>query len=284
MFLRKIMAKAYWSPNAYTSTMAESCQKGTDVAPTGTCDYTLPSAFLQLPIELRDEIYSHVASTDPASSTITLTSQPGGTASHVYHGLLHACKQTRTEYTRALLRYSGITAIVENFDLEPLVAFISQLPRAFLDSLPKQFVPLELTASGIDYVNPGARVHIQVKITDDIPAALEGIRRWQVKQQSLERIGSRCKVTYRFIGRSDLQLRLGVQLCGLMERLEGSNDAITQAELKGMMRALLKGVVFHSDVEEAAGALYLLEATGLSPSTINEFVTAYRSVHPNHHL
>lgn len=264
--------------------MAESCQKGTDAAPIGTCDPTLPSAFLHLPVELRDEIYSHVASTDPAYSTITLSSQPGVTASRVYHGLLHACKQTRKEYTQTLLRYSGITATIENFDFQPLVAFISQLPSIFLDSLSKQLVPLELTASGIDYVNPGAGVHLLVKITDDVPAALEGIRRWQVKQQSLERIGSRFKVTYRFIGRSDLQLRLGVQLCGLMEKLEGSNDAITQAELKGMMRALLKGVVFHSDVEEAAGALYLLEATGLSPDTINQFVTAYRSIHPNHPL
>jgi hypothetical protein len=262
--------------------MAESRQRRTDAALIGTCDSTLPSAFLQLPIELCDEIYSHVASTDPASATITLSSQPGVTASHVYHGLLHACKQTRKEYTRALLRYSGITAIIENFDFQPLVAFISQLPRTFLDSLPKQLAPLELTTSGIDYVNLGAKVHILVKITDNIPAALEGIRRWQVKQQSLEVIGSRFKVTYRFFGRSDLQLRLGVQLCVLMERLEGSNDAITQAELKGMIRALLKGVAFHSDVEEAAGALYLLEATGLSPSTINEFVTAYRSIHPNH--
>jgi hypothetical protein len=264
--------------------MAESFQKGTDAAPTGTCDSTLPSAFLQLPIELRDEIYSHVASTDPASSNVTLSSQPSVTASHVYHGLLHASKQTRKEYTQALLRYSGITATIENFDFRPLVAFISQLPSTFLDSLPKQLAPLELTASGIDYVNPGAKVHILVKITDDIPAALEGIRQWQLKQQSLEAIGSRFKVTYRFIGRSDLQLRLGVQLCGLMEKLEGSNDAITQAELKGTMRALLKGVAFHSDVEEAAGALFLLEATGLSPSTINEFVTAYRSIHLNHAL
>jgi hypothetical protein len=264
--------------------MSESYQKETDAVSSGTCDSAPPSAFLQLPIELRDEIYSHVASNDPASATITLSSQPGVTASHVYHGLLHACKQTRKEYTRALLRYSAITAIIENFNFEPLVAFISQLPRTFLDSLPKQLTPFELTASQIDFVNSGAKVHVLVRITDDVPAALGGIRRWQVKQQGLERISSRFKVSYRFIGRSDLQLRLGVQLCGLMEQLEGSNDAITQAELKGMMRALLKGVAFHSDVEEAAGALYLLEATGLSPNTINDFVTAYRSIHPNHPL
>lgn len=243
-----------------------------------------PPTFLQLPTELRDEIYSHVASTDPASSTITFNAQSGATASHVYHGLLHACKQTRKEYTRALLRYSGITATIENFDFQPLVVFISQLPTTFLESLPKQLAPLELTASAIDYVNPGAKAHILVKITDDIPAALEGLRRWQVKQLGMEAIGSRFKVTYRFIGRSDMQLRLGVQLSGLMEKLEDSGDAITQAELKGMMRALLKGVVFHSDPEEAAGALYLLEATGLSPSTINQFVTVYRSIRPSHAL
>ena len=101
---------------------------------------------------------------------------------------------------------------------------------------------------------------------------------------SLETTGSRPKVDYRFIGRADLQVRLGVQLSELVEKLEGSNDAITQAELKGMMRALLKGVAFHSDLEEAAGALYLLEATGLSPSTINEFIAVYRSIHGNHGL
>ncbi|KAM0702976.1 hypothetical protein Q7P35_010408 [Cladosporium inversicolor] len=265
--------------------MAESCLEGTDAASIRTCDSSiLPPTFLKLPIELRDEIYSHVASTEPASTTITFNPQPGVTASHVYHGLLPACKQTRKEYTRALLRFSGIAATIENFDFQPLVAFISQLPSTFLDSLPKQLAPLELTASQIDYVNPRAKVHILVKITDDIPAALQGLQRWQIKQQSLEAIGSRFKVTYRFIGRSDLQLRLGVQLSELMEKLEGSNDAITQAELKAMMRALLKGVAFHSDPEEAAGALFLLEATGLSPSTINQFVTMYRSIRPNHAL
>jgi hypothetical protein len=100
----------------------------------------------------------------------------------------------------------------------------------------------------------------------------------------LEATGSRLKVDYRLIGRPDLQVRLGVQLSGLMEKLEGPNDGITQAELKGMMRALLKGVAFHSDLEEAVGALFLLETTGLSPSTINQFVTAYRSIHLNHAL
>jgi len=264
--------------------MAESCQKGTGAASVMICVSALPSAFLQLPIELRDEIYSHVASTDPASSSITFSAQSGVTASCVYHGLLHACKQTREEYTRALLRYSGITANIEDFDFQPLVAFISQLPSTFLDSLPKQLTPLELTASQIYFANPEARVHILVKITDDIPATLKGIRRWQVKQMSLETTGSRPKVDYRFIGRADLQVRLGVQLSELVEKLEGSNDAITQAELKGMMRALLKGVAFHSDLEEAAGALYLLEATGLSPSTINEFIAVYRSIHGNHGL
>jgi hypothetical protein len=241
----------------------------------------LPSTFLKLPTELRDEIYSHVVSTSPASSTITFHPEPGVTASHVYHGLLQACRQTRKEYTQALLRYPGITATIANFDFQLLVAFISQLPTIFLESLPKQLAPLELAPSEIDYVNPGARVHILVNITDDIPPALEGIRRWQIKQQSLEADGSRLKVTYRFVGRSDLQLRLGVQLCRLMEKLESSNDAITQAELKGMMRALLKGVAFHSDAEEAAAALFLLEATGLSHSTINQFVTVYRSIRPN---
>lgn len=264
--------------------MAEKCQKGTGAASVELCDSTLPSAFLQLPIELRDEIYSHVASADPASSSITLSAQSGVTASHVYHGLLHACSQTRKEYTQALLRYSGVTATIENFDFQPLVAFFSQLPVTFLDSLPKQLTPLELTASIIDFANPGAKVHILVKLTDDIPAALEGIRRWQFKQQSLEVSGSRLKVDYRFIGRPDLQVRLGVQLSGLMEKLEGSNDAITQAELTGMMRALLKGVAFHSDPDEAAGALFLLETTGLSPSTINQFITVYRSIHSNHAL
>ena len=264
--------------------MAENCQKATGAASVRLCDSTLPSAFLQLPIELRDEIYSHVASTDPASSSITFNAHSGVTAPHVYHGLLHACNQTRKEYTRALLRYSGITASIENFDFQPLVAFIGQLPSTFLNSLPKQLAPLELTASQIDYANFGAKVHIVVHITDDIPAALKGIRRWQVKQQSLETTGSRLKLSYRFIGRPDLQVRLGVQLSELMGKLESPNDAITQAELQGMMRALLKGVAFHSDLEEAAGALFLLETTGLSPSTINQFVTAYRSIHLNHTL
>jgi hypothetical protein len=264
--------------------MAENYQKGTDAALVRTPKsmLTLPSTFLELPIELRDEIYSHVASTDPASSSITFSAQSGVTASHIYHGLLHACKQTREEYTRALVRFSGITATIENFEFEPLVAFVSQLPSTFLDSLPKQLTPLDLTASQIDFVNPEARVHILVKITDGIPAALKGIRRWQVKQLSLENTGSRPKVNYRFVGRADLQVRLGMQFVGLIERLEGSNDAITQAELKGMLRALLKGVAFHSDLEEAAGALYLLEGTGLSPSTINQFVETYRSIHGNH--
>lgn len=264
--------------------MVENCQKATGAASGRLCDSTLPSAFLQLPIEIRDEIYSHVASTDPASSSITFSAQSGVTASHTYHGLLHACNQTRMEYTRALLRFPGITASIENFDSQPFVAFISQLPREFLDSLPKQLAPLQLTASDIDFVNPGAKVHILVKLTDDFPAALEGIRRWQVKQQSLEASDSRLKVNYRFIGRPDLQVRLGVQLSRLMEKLEGSNDAITQADLKGMMRALLKGVAFHSDPDEAAGALFLLETTGLSPSTINQFISVYRSIHPNHGL
>ena len=264
--------------------MAESCLKRTDSASIRTCDSISSPTFLKLPTELRDEIYSHVASTDPVSSAITFNVQSGATASHAYHGLLHACKQTRKEYIRALLRYSGITATIEAFDFQPLVTFISQLPSTFLDSLPKQLAPLELTASEIDYLNPGAKVHIVVKITDDIPAALEGIRHWQVKQSNMEATSSRLKVTYRFIGRSDLQLRLGVRLSGMMNKLGGSNYAITQAELQGMMRALLKGVAFHFDPDEAAAALYLLEATGLSPSTINQFVTVYRSIHPNHTL
>lgn len=143
--------------------MAGNCQKGTGAASLRLCDTTLPSAFLQLPIELRDEIYSHVASTDPASPSLTFSAQSGVTAPRVHHGLLHACNQTRKEYTRALLRFSGITASIGNFDFQPLVAFFSQLPSTFLDSLPKQLTPLELTASQIDFVNPGAKVHILVK-------------------------------------------------------------------------------------------------------------------------
>jgi hypothetical protein len=263
-------------------TMTDCHLDATDAASIGVRDDRPPSAFLQLPAELRDEIYSHVASTDPASA-ITFSPQPGATGSRVYHGLLHACKQTRTEYTRALLRYPEITTTVENFDFEPFVAYISELPSSFLDLLPKQLAPLELTASKIEFVNPGAKVHILVNITDDEPTALKGLRRWQVKQCSMEAVGSRFKVDYRFVGRPDLQARLGIQIVffpGLIDRFEGSDDAITQAELKGMMRALLNGMTSLSDAEEASNALYLLETSGVSPSTINEFLTAYRNIHP----
>jgi hypothetical protein len=205
----------------------------------------------------------------------------------VSHGLLHACKQTRKEYTQALLRYSGITATIDNFDFQPFVAYIGQLPSTFLDLLPKQFTPLELTNSTINYVNPGARVHILVKITDDGVTALEGLRHWQIKQKSMEAARSRFKVDYRFTGRPDVQARLGMRavlLPGLMDRFDRWDDAITQAELKGIVRALLQGIIYFTDAEEASGALYLLQTSGLDPNTTNEFMTAYRNLHANHTL
>ena len=63
------------------------------------------------------------------------------------------------------------------------------------------------------------------------------------------------------------------------ELASGLTEASAAAEqLRRSMEQIASGA------EEAAGALYLLEATGLSPSTINQFVTVYRSIHPSHAL
>lgn len=235
-----------------------------------TPNATLDSAFLAIPIELRDEIYSHIASNDPASPTLTFNSQPLASASYVYDGLLHACKQTRHEYTGALLRYSGITATIEHFDFQPFAAFLGQLPSTYLDSLPKQLAPLDLTAIKTDFINPGAKVYLNINIGDDVPSALEGLRRWLIKQRSLEDSGSRLRICYRFVDRPDLHVRLGLHLPDLIKAFEGVDDAITRAELFGMMRVLLKGETFFSDPDEAGFALRLLTTFGLSSSLINE--------------
>ena len=235
------------------------------------CDSTLPSAFLQLPVELRDEIYSHVASNDPDSSSITFHVQPGPATPYVYHGLLYACKQTRQEYTQALLRYYGITATIENFDFQPFVAFLSELPGTFLASLPKQLAPLDFKAIKTEYLNPGARVIISIKMADSVSDALEGFRLWQVKQKSLEATGSRLQVNYEFVNRPYPQMRLGMEVLALAAGFDGSNDAITRAEILGTTRALVNGASFASDSDE-------LYASSEGSGVINQIVRLYWNV------
>ena len=254
--------------------MAEMNLSGTGVAANMTCEPTLPPAFLQMPIELRDEIYSLVASTDPSSSAVTFSAQPDAAASHVYHGLLHACKQTRHEYTRVLLRYTGITATIENFDFQPFGSFLGQLPGVFLDSLPKQVAPIDFKAVKTEYLNPTAKVHILINMTDEIPAALEGFRRWQFKQRSLESTGSRLQIDYQFANRPHLQVRLGMQVLGLAADFDPLNDAITRAEILATTRALVNGV----SSNEASWSWGELEASGEGPVSVNEFVRLYRDI------
>jgi hypothetical protein len=141
---------------------------------------TRHSAFLNLPLELRDEIYGHIASDDPTTSRLVFGAQ-SNTIQH--HSLLYTCKQTQQEYTRALLRYPGITAIIHNFDFHPFMAFLSSLPLSYLDLLPKQSTSLGFATSIANYATTEADVHLLINMTDDLDAALGGLERWWIRQK-----------------------------------------------------------------------------------------------------
>jgi hypothetical protein len=264
----------------------------------GTSRSTHHSAFLNLPVELRDEIYSHVATDDPTSSRIVfdaqphgadgksvsghrgsarirrligrITSQPDTVTPIEHHSLLYACKQLRREYTRALLRYPGITATIHNFDFQPFMAFLSRLPSSYLALLPKQSTPLGFQTSEANYTTTEADVHLLLDMPDDdddVQAALEGLERWWTKQKSLEVSRSRLRVSYRFTKRPgpvglDLHLHF---CCGLTEPplwpladVEGTNNEVAEWEALGMHRALLKSETYPEGSGDAGMVFHML--------------------------
>lgn len=234
-------------------TMAKNSVDTIDAAMSATALIPQASLFLNFPTELRDEIYGHVASDAPTTSRITFDARRDDNIYDDFHTLLHTCKQTRQEYTRALLRHRGITATIHHFYFDPLMAFLSKLPKSYLHSLPKQIAPLDLAASDANYTTTEAKVHILLKIDDDNNkrAAVNGFRRWMLYQKNLEATNSRLRVSYRFINRPDLHHDLGVQWVYLWQRFEGgAENDITRVETLGMMRCLLKSVVYDDESRE----------------------------------
>jgi hypothetical protein len=159
----------------------------------GTSRPTLQSAFLSLPLELRDEVYSHVISDNPSTSRVVFDAQPDSVQ---HHSLLYTCKQTQQEYTRALLRYPGITATIYNFDFQPFMAFLSRLPTSYLELLPKQSTTLGFATSIANYATTEANVHLLISMTDDLDATLGGLERWWIRQK---RSGNQPLKTTRFL-------------------------------------------------------------------------------------
>lgn len=225
-----------------TLTMANASVDTIEAALAGTYLSAQPSFFLGLPIELREEIYGHVISDDPASLRITFNAQPGATAPNQYHKLLDTCQQTRQEYTRVLLRHRGITATIHHFNFEPLLGFLSQLPDAYLDSLPKQLAPLDLAASDANHTTTEAGLHILLSIEGTHAAAVEGFRRWMLIQRGSEAVGQRLRVSYRLTDRPGLHYNLGTAFLALWSDFEAVGDDITRVESLGMIRCLLKDV------------------------------------------
>jgi hypothetical protein len=162
----------------------------------GTSRSTTRSAFLNIPLELRDEIASHVIPDDPTTLRIVFDAQPDASSPIQHHSLLYTCKQTQREYTRALLRFPGITATIHNFDFQPLMAFLSRLPCIYLDVLPKQPTSLGFATSIANYAITEANVHLLINMTDDLDAALGVLERWWIRQK---RSGDQSLKTTRFL-------------------------------------------------------------------------------------
>jgi hypothetical protein len=281
-----------------TTAMTDTRAIPTNQVSLGTPRSTQHSAFLNLPVELRDEIYSHVATDDPTSSRIVFDAQPHGadgrsasghrgfarirrlisrttsqpdTVTPIeHHSLLYACKQLRREYTRALLRYPGITATIHNFDFQPFMAFLSRLPSSYLALLPKQSTPLGFQTSEANYTTTEADVHLLLDMPDDdddVQAALEGLERWWTKQKSLEVSRSRLRVSYRFTKRpGPVELDLHLHFCcGLTEPplwpladVEGTNNEVAEWEALGMHRALLKSETYPEGSGDAGMVFHML--------------------------
>lgn len=225
--------------------MANASVDTIEAALAGTSLSAQPSLFLSIPIELRDEVYGHVISDDPVSLRITFNSQPGASTQNQYHKLLDTCQQTRQEYTRVLLRHCGITATIHHFNFEPLLEFLSQLPDAYLESLPKQLAPLDLAASDANYTTTEAGLHILVSVEEgkySHVAAVKGFKRWMFVQRGSEAANSRLRVSYRLTNRPDLHFSLSLAFLAISADFEGVGDDITRVETLGMMRRLLRSV------------------------------------------
>jgi hypothetical protein len=163
--------------------MTDSRAIPTNQVSLGTPRSSQHSAFLNLPVELRDEIYSHVATDDSTTSRIVLNALQDASSSFQHHSLLHTCKQIQREYTRALLRYPDTTATIHDFDFQPLMAFLIRLPCSYLDVLPKEPTSLGFATSIANYTTTEANIHLLVNMTDDLEAEFGGSERWWIRQK-----------------------------------------------------------------------------------------------------
>jgi hypothetical protein len=158
--------------------MADTRANPASPVPFGTPISTQHSAFLNLPLEIRDEIYGHVASDDPTTSRLIFDSQSDSTQ---HHSLLNTCKQTQQEYICALLRYPGITATIYNSDFTSFLAFLNRLPTAYLDILWDQSTSLEFASSAMKHptaMTAEADVHLLISLTGDMHSALGKLEHW----------------------------------------------------------------------------------------------------------
>ncbi|KAK5123220.1 hypothetical protein LTR85_003419 [Meristemomyces frigidus] len=193
------------------------------------------SPLLDLPAELRNDIYEYVAiNSGAALHRRTKGKLASGTA------LCRVSKQVRDEY-QAVLYISApiIDAHVKNFDFSHIVTFLNKLSERELSALPTLNSPTH------------RKLRIHLEITRECPQNPEGLQKWLVRREHPTKKGKRINVEYTASGDQTVMWvcgqidgaayyvhhRLAFKLVQL-EDLEGGREDRVYQELSKVLKAI----------------------------------------------
>jgi len=146
------------------------------------------SPLLQLPAELRNDIYEYIA-VDACAELHPRTR--GKLASR--STLCRVSKQVRDEYHAVLYMTTPyIKAHVKDFDFGHIVTFLNKLSDRELNALPTLSIPTQ------------RKLHIHTHITEACPGNPEGLQKWLLRCQHPTKKGTRIDVDYTVEGRKSI--------------------------------------------------------------------------------
>lgn len=138
-----------------------------------------PSPFLELPAELRNEIYDYVA---PSYTAVLRQNARGRLLTN--SPLAAVSRQVCEEYIATLYLCAPITAHVKNLDFSHLVTFLNKLSDRELRALPSVNVPSE------------RHILIKLNITDACPPISDMLNRWLLRCEHPTKKGTNLQVSY----------------------------------------------------------------------------------------
>lgn len=195
------------------------------------------SRFLQLPVEIRQEIFRYITIERPAA----LRPRGRGNLETTERSLLSVSKQVRHEYRWSVHHFASIRAHVKNFDFGHVVKFLNKLSEHEVKELPT--------------LNTGAnnaksrKLLVVLEITPDCPENPESLQRWLLRCDHPTKKGTQLNTLYYAqgdVGKRDGNATAGEKVLHALgkklRQIETIELGRISEELEKIVRALKRAV------------------------------------------